>query len=67
MVQHVQVSTHIHGNTLAIVLPCLDDNLISSLSVYDAALSDHYLVEMNLNINKHKQPSKLLSNDVFVI
>ena len=22
------------------------------------ALSDHYLVEMNLNITKHKQPSK---------
>ena len=26
--------------------------------MYDVALSDHYLVEMNLNITKHEQPSK---------
>ena len=58
MVQHVQVPTHIHGNTLDLVLSSLDDNLISSLSVYDVALSDHYLVEMNLNITKPKQPLK---------
>ena len=58
MVQHVQVPTHIHGNTLDRVLSSLDDNLISSLSVYDVALSDHYLVEMNLNITKPKQPLK---------
>ena len=62
MVQHVQVPTHIHGNTLDLVLSYLDDNLISSLSMYDVALSDHYLVEMNLNINKHKQPSKYTVN-----
>ena len=58
MVQHVQVPTHIHGNTLDLVLSSLDDNLISSLSVYDVALSDHYLVEMNQNITKPKQPLK---------
>ena len=58
MMQHVHVPTHIHGNTLDLVLSSLDDNLISSLSVYDVALSDHYLVEMNLNITKPKQPLK---------
>ena len=58
MVQHVQVPTHIHGNTLDLVLSSLDDNLISSLSEYAVALSDHYLVEMNINITKHKQPSQ---------
>ena len=56
--QHVHVPTHIHGNTLDLVLSSLDDNLISSLSVYDVALSDHYLAEMNLNITKPKQPLK---------
>ena len=54
MVQHVQVPAHIHGNTQDLVLSSLDDNLISSVSVYDVALSDHYLVDMNLNITKHK-------------
>ena len=54
MVQHIQVPTHIHGNILDLVLSSLVDNLISTLSVYDVALSDHYLVEMNLN----KQPLK---------
>ena len=54
----VQVPTYIHGNTLDLVLSSLDDNLISPLSVYDVALSDHYLVEMNLNITKPKQPLK---------
>ena len=58
MVQHVQVPTHLHRNTLDLVLSSLDDNLISSLSVYDVALSDHYLVEINLNITEHKQPLK---------
>ena len=57
MVQHVQVPTHIvHGNTLDFVLSSLYDSLISSLSVYDVALSDHYLVEINLNSTKPKQP-----------
>ena len=28
MVQHEQVPTHIHGNTLDLVLSSLDDNLI---------------------------------------
>ena len=58
MVQHVQVPTHIHRNTLDLVQSSLDDNLNSSLKVYDVALSDHYLVEMNINITKHKQPLK---------
>ena len=58
MVQHVQVPTHIHGNTLDLALSSLDGNLISSLTVCDVALSYHYLVEMNLNITKQKQPSK---------
>ena len=35
-----------------------DDNLISSLIVYDVALSGHHLVEININITEHKQPSK---------
>ena len=52
MMQHIHVPTHIHGNTLDLVLSSLDYNLISSLSVYDVALSDHYLAEMNLNITK---------------
>ena len=58
MMQHVHVPTHIHGTTLDLVLSSLDENLISSLSVYDVALSDHYLAEMNLNITKPKQPLK---------
>ena len=58
MVQHVQVPTHIHGNILNLVLSSLDANLISCLSGYDVALSDHYLVEKNLNITKPKQPLK---------
>ena len=40
---------------------CIPDDWrksISSLSVYDVVLSDHYLVEMNLNITKQKQPLK---------
>ena len=56
MVQQVQVPSNKHGNTLDLVLSSF--NLILSLSVYDVALSDHYLVEMNLNITKLKQPLK---------
>ena len=41
--------------------------------MYDVALSDHYLVNMNLNITKHKQPSRypvkqclrIIDTDVF--
>ena len=58
MMQHVQVPTHIHGNTLDLALSSLDDNMSSSLIVYYVTLSDHYLVKMNLNSTKHKQPSK---------
>ena len=40
------------------MLSSSDENLSSSLSVYDVALSDHSLVEMNLNITKPKNPLK---------
>ena len=54
MVQHVQVPTHIHRNTLDLVLLSLDDNLISFLG----CMMWLYLVEMNLNITTYKQPLK---------
>ena len=58
MVQHVHDPTHTHGNTLDLVISSVEDNLISSLTVYDVALSDHYMVEMHLNIEKYKEKPK---------
>ena len=58
IISNLIMKSHVYMYTLDVVLTSLDDNLISSLSMYDVALSDHYLVEMNRNITKPKQPLK---------
>ena len=61
-------STHRSGHTLDLLITRADDDLITSLSTYDADLSDHFVVNCNLTIEK---PSCLQSiaygNDINVI
>ena len=50
--QHVLSPTHRAGHTLDLLITIADDDLVTSLSTYDADFSDHFVVNCNLTIEK---------------
>ena len=53
LIQHVQSSTHSHGNILDLIItPTTPDNLISNLRISDVNYSDHKLLTTMLNFSK---------------
>ena len=50
--QHVLSPTHHAGHTLDLLITRADDDLVTSLSTYDADFSDHFVVNCNLTIEK---------------
>jgi len=59
--QHVQERTHRHGHILDLVISCDDDNLIKRVSV-PSMLSDHFLININVSLQKQSVSPKVISN-----
>ncbi|KAK2169189.1 hypothetical protein LSH36_12g34021 [Paralvinella palmiformis] len=58
--QHVQERTHRHGHILDLVISRDDDNLIKGVSV-SSMLSDHFLVDINVSLQKQSVSAKVIS------
>ena len=58
--QHVQERTHRHGHILDLVISRDDDNLIKSASV-SSMLSDHFLININVSLQKQSVSAKVIS------
>jgi len=58
--QHVQERTHRHGHILDLVISRDDDNLIRGVSV-SSMLSDHFLVNINVSLQKQSVSAKVTS------
>ena len=58
--QHVFSPTHRAGHTLDLLITRADDDLVASLSTYDADFSDHFVGNCNLNIEKPSFPKKYI-------
>ena len=56
--QHVLSPTHRAGHTLDLLITRADDDLVTSLSTYDADFSDHFVVNCNLTIAKQSFTKK---------
>ena len=50
--QHVNVSTHKNGHTLHLVITREEQSFIKNLLVFDPALSDHFMIQCNLDFCK---------------
>jgi len=60
LTQHVTERTHKHGHILDLVISRDDDNLINEVSV-SSMLSDHFLVNIDVSLQKPSVPTKTMS------
>ncbi|XP_072048824.1 uncharacterized protein [Amphiura filiformis] len=59
--QHVMKPTHIHGNTLDLILSRPSDNLIQSTDVHNNGMSpDHFMVLCDVNCSKPSLTKKMV-------
>ncbi|PFX21863.1 RNA-directed DNA polymerase from mobile element jockey [Stylophora pistillata] len=59
--QHVNDSTHKNGRTLDLVITREEQSFIKNLSVFDPALSDHFMIQCNLDFCKPLVQDQMLS------
>ena len=57
-IQHVDGPTHNRGHTLDLVLSRSNERLVSSISVHDCDITDHYLITLSLNVRRHTVPTR---------
>jgi hypothetical protein len=50
--QHVNVPTHSSGHTLDLIITGKDETVIDNLKVFDAVISDHFVLHCNLDLAK---------------
>jgi hypothetical protein len=50
--QHVNVPTHSSGHTLDLIITRKDETVINNLKVFDAIISDHFVLHCNLDLAK---------------
>ena len=60
--QHVQVPTHLTGHTLDLIITRSNNDITVSSPKASVALSDHFLIECNLNIPR---PSSTIKETVY--
>ncbi|KAK6178318.1 hypothetical protein SNE40_013117 [Patella caerulea] len=56
--QHVDQATHKSGNTLDWVITPCDSSLVLDIQVEDRQISDHFLITVNLNLCKPRNPQR---------
>ena len=50
--QHVNAPTHSSGHTLDLIITRKDETVINNLKVFDAVISDHFVLHCNLDLAK---------------
>ncbi|CAB4028015.1 RNA-directed DNA polymerase from mobile element jockey [Paramuricea clavata] len=50
--QHVNVLTHSSGHTLYLIITRKDETMINNLKLFDAVISDHFVLHCNLDLAK---------------
>ncbi|ESO12360.1 hypothetical protein HELRODRAFT_158869 [Helobdella robusta] len=58
LTQHVSSSTHVHGNSLDLVITHTNNNVVDNLTVNDCVFSDHNIVCFNIVL--FKPPSTII-------
>jgi exonuclease III len=59
--QHVSQPTHTKGHTLDVVLTPNRENYLNGINISTTDLSDHFLVDFNLNVERKLKQSKIIT------
>lgn len=66
--QHIELPTHQHGHTLDLVISRCADNILHNCGVLDKGISDHYVINCDLNLEKlHVRRTQIRSRNYRLI